>query len=665
MIGTYRHTLWIIILVLIQAGTGSTAAWSQEPPTTITLNDTTETGKLITLAKDISETYPDSSITLLQEAVNRSKQSFFYNGVVTSLSNLAVQYLNKGQYDKSLAAVQEAILYSKGIESVKVKVPNLFNIMSTVYQMQGNYMEASRCLYKAIWTAQSLSFPPDRMASYYNNIGVLLQRIGQMEQGMHYLEQAERIARNETRQDLLATTLMNTGIGYAMQKDWHKSDSCFLAALQIVRGTKGMEEIYHNILLNLGAGYSGRGQNRIALSYLKQALNLRGKIVPYYLNGTLIELGHVYYSMEQYEQAERYLMEALQNGSKAGLNNDMKESHNLLAHIYDKQGDFKKAFAHQRAYLIYKDSIEGREKLNNIAQLEYKYQSVQKDKDLTQKKLLISYQDKQLTRKNLWIISFVSGTIVLILLLIVFYRNYRHRQHLQQVRLQNIEREKQNMEKQLIIGQLKAMIKGEEKERLRIARELHDGIGGMLTAIKMHLDSARKLYPDIAGIPELNDMMHMLQDTSSEVRKTAHNLMPDILVRYHLEQALMVYCENLSKGSLQIDVQFQGDLSQLDKATELLLYRMAQELLQNVVKHANATYAIIQVMLHNGQLSVMVEDNGSGFNVKECNNGFGLENLKYRVQALEGVIAIESGEEQSTTVYISFDYNKLKERVAV
>jgi signal transduction histidine kinase len=156
--------------------------------------------------------------------------------------------------------------------------------------------------------------------------------------------------------------------------------------------------------------------------------------------------------------------------------------------------------------------------------------------------------------------------------------------------------------------------------------------------------------------------MRMLTETASEVRKTAHNLMPDVLIRYDLEKALTLYADDINTSNLlQIDMEFYGALNELNKAMELIVYRMAQELIQNIIKHANASLATIAIMLHENKLSITAEDNGTGFNVSKSNMGFGLQNLQHRVEALHGNIDIQSAEESPTVIFIVFDFTKFKE----
>jgi len=322
-----------------------------------------------------------------------------------------------------------------------------------------------------------------------------------------------------------------------------------------------------------------------------------------------------------------------------------------LAALYLAMGDGDRAYEYQKAYSDLRDSMAGQEREKIVYQLETKYRLSEKEQEFER---VLSRKQGQIREKDTWIISVTTALLLLAALLIVIYRSNKQKQKLLQAKIANTEKARE-------IELLKAMIKGEEQERGRIARELHDGIGGMLAAIKMNFGSARKDYPELAAIEPLHNMSHMLDTASAEIRKTAHNLMPDILTRHNLQKALETFCENINTaGSFYVSLQFHKLSAPIDKAAELMLYRIIQELVQNIIKHACATQAEIQIMEYDGKLSITVEDNGVGFDTEAQYGGFGLQNLKFRVQVLQGYLSITSVKEKNTTVHIEFNLEKLK-----
>lgn len=295
----------------------------------------------------------------------------------------------------------------------------------------------------------------------------------------------------------------------------------------------------------------------------------------------------------------------------------------------------------------------------SLAEWDLKCRTAEKDNKILQSQLQINQQKDKLRNKNSWIAGISAGTLLLAALLVIlfaFYRISRHKHSLQSKQM-SLLRQQQEIE------QLKAMMEGEEKERARIARELHDGIGGMLAALKMNISNIHEKQKNDADKAQLNKALNMLSDTSSEVRKTAHNLLPDILTRHRLEEALLIYCENINiSNALQVQFQFHAQTDDLDKSIELILYRITQELLQNILKHAHATMAWLMIKQLNNKLSIIVEDNGIGFNPEDKTNTFGLLNLQHRISALQGSIDIQSSAERGTTVHVEFDLEQLKKK---
>ncbi len=178
----------------------------------------------------------------------------------------------------------------------------------------------------------------------------------------------------------------------------------------------------------------------------------------------------------------------------------------------------------------------------------------------------------------------------------------------------------------------------------------------MLAAVKMNFAAFRKRHEPYHDQGELTQLLDMLDDTSDEVRKTAHNLMPSILLKHTLGEALITYCSYINaRGSLNIRFQEYQVPRDLPKDFELMVYRTTQELIQNILKHAAATIAVIELEYRDGNFNVTVEDNGKGFDTRQvASQGYGLQNIAFKVQALKGYISIESAPGKGTTISIAF-----------
>jgi len=200
-------------------------------------------------------------------------------------------------------------------------------------------------------------------------------------------------------------------------------------------------------------------------------------------------------------------------------------------------------------------------------------------------------------------------------------------------------------------------LKGEEQERTRLAKDLHDGLGGMLSGIKYSFNTMKgNLIMTPENTQAFERSMDMLDSSIKEMRRVAHNMMPEALVKFGLDTALKDFCNDISKsGALQVSYQSIGfENVQVAQTTAITIYRIVQELINNTMKHAAAKSALVQVALTGNQLSVTVEDDGKGFDTAMLNiaKGIGWINIQSRVDFLKGKMDINSQPGNGTSVLI-------------
>ncbi|HPG08438.1 MAG TPA: sensor histidine kinase [Saprospiraceae bacterium] len=196
--------------------------------------------------------------------------------------------------------------------------------------------------------------------------------------------------------------------------------------------------------------------------------------------------------------------------------------------------------------------------------------------------------------------------------------------------------------KQLEHKNLEAMVEGQEVERMRLARELHDGLGPLMSAIQLKVDQS--ISPPSPGEPdkagELKDLIHTV---SKEIRAVSHALIPGSLLDFGLSPALKSLCERMEQPGLEITYYAPKSVPRLEQAKELGIYRIAQELLHNALKHARANHIHMQLSSDGGNLTLSVEDDGTGMsNLDPADSGIGLRNVRNRTRSLEGTFVLES-----------------------
>lgn len=290
---------------------------------------------------------------------------------------------------------------------------------------------------------------------------------------------------------------------------------------------------------------------------------------------------------------------------------------------------------------------------------EMRYQAEKKEKEIVQLQKSNALQSLSLQKKSTFN-YFLLGSLAAILITgFLGYRNVRHRQQLakQQDELQQQKIRELEKDKQLIA--VDSMLKGQEEERSRLAKDLHDGLGGLLSGVKFSLSNMKNnliITPDNMAVFERS--LDMLDTSIKELRRVAHNMMPEILTKFGLDEAIKEYSNTVNATKL-IAVKYQslGMNRRLDNSTEIIVFRIVQELLNNILKHAGASETFIQLIRENNRLNIVVEDNGKGFNIAllEEGKGVGWANIRSRVEYLKGQLDIHSEPGKGTLVNIEFN----------
>jgi len=288
--------------------------------------------------------------------------------------------------------------------------------------------------------------------------------------------------------------------------------------------------------------------------------------------------------------------------------------------------DFRKAYRYAELNKSYTDSASNIETKNNILNLEAKYKQEKNKKEIASLQLSNTEKELAVVKRNRLLLIGGAGSAILVLFLGMLYRNSRQK---------NIIAEK---DKVLQEEQIRFL----ERQQLLFSTLQHE---------------RKELQQD----PLFTKSYEMVNTASEEVRRVAHNMMPEVLIKLGLVQATQELCNSISAGKLlNVSMQSYGMDKRLNSSTEVMLFRIMQELLNNIIKHSHATEAIIQFNRDGNRLSVTVEDNGRGFNLSETDGKThaGLSSVESRVSYLNGKLSIDSQQEIGTTVMMDFLINE-------
>lgn len=621
----------------------------------IGINDTASISALIRAIHPVDKSNPDSTLPLYRQTMQLSRKLNYSRGLLLSLYYAANIYAEQGRYALALDHYKEAepLCYNKENEGY---LASIYNGIACIYQYTYDYGQSAKYLYKAGLEGRRAN-SDFSYAGVYNNLGFMLSRIGRQQQCFYYLDKAEQLARQQKGQELLVSgILLNKGTIYV---DMGKPDSgaYFLQRSLDISNQHNLVVLKKIALINLGNIYMSGNENEKALSYFTQAQQVKGRINPIYSNAGNAMTGGCYCALGQYDKGFPLLLAALDEAQRLGLGQNIIHINLMLAECYALKKDYTNAYKYHLAYDRLSDSIENKSRDQLVNQYEVKYRTAEKNKEIAEKELYITRQNNYLKKTNFIIGGIGILSLLLGLTTVSLYRSRRHREVMQAQELQLLQQQQK-------IDQFKAVMEGEEKERSRIARELHDGLGGMMAAVKMNYSMLQNNYEQLAlqnpgiDMQDFEEIHEMLDDVNNELRRTAYNLMPAILSMHGIAEALKMYIDPINAYKhLYINLQINGEPRIADKFFELSLYRIIQELVQNVLKHAGATNTLIQLTFTADNITLLVKDNGKGFDTTRSGTGLGLKNIQFRVQSFGGEMSISSTASTGTSVFIKFDKN--------
>lgn len=611
----------------------STTLTNNETRSISTVPDTATLKDQMHIASSAWDKNQDSIKTVLLQIARRCLMQQYYKGAVDIFTFLGNALSSNAQYDSSLYYLKQALFYS-------YKLPTNYEVTEVYVYMAGSYYHLSKLdtaalyIYKALANVE-LGQTKNYRASYlaYKFIAAFWLNNENIENAQPYLDKAEKIALRGKDKGNLADALCSKAAVYSRRGMEDSAIFYYEAALK-------RKHIYPLTRLDanasLGKIYVRSRQAEKAIPYLLEGLRL-ARASKRQKNITQINsyLGAAYVQLGDHTKAAEILKNVIDSASISGIDKDIVKAYRNLAAAYHNSKDFEQSSEQLFKTLELQDSLHNKENMEMLGRLEMKYRIAEKDRALAQKQLQITQQQSDIKERNFFIAVIIGGVAFLSALFFGIWRSRKKKEE---------------------IVRLHSMFRGEEKERTRIAHELHDGIISELAAVKMQFNAFEYQIREREQTDDLKEAMAQLEEITEELRKTSHNLMPEILIQSGIEIAVRSFCEKLMKNRVsRIAFQSYGEIPRLDLEFELTIYRIIQELVQNAFKHANASHVLVQLSGEGQLLTVTVEDNGKGIEDKQDTDGMGLNNIRTRVKALDGHITIESSEESGTSAYLEFN----------
>jgi signal transduction histidine kinase len=552
---------------------------------------------------------PNEAIVDFTESYKKYRIAKDSAGMANLGNALGVMYYKLGIYDSSLFRYLDALRIAENLELTNI-LGKVYLNLGTLYDVMGEPGKAKSSFRKSI-PYNEMANSRINVVKAIHNIGNILVQEGDYDSAWTIYNKALEINLEMNYAEGIADAY--TGLGDVTDRwgDYTKAHDFFEKAK------------YHYESINHSEG--------ICISHINLGRNER-------------QLGNFSKALNDFDRA-------LYIAREAGFLNREAESMKNICDLNALMGDYKLAYENTWELIVLRDSILNEKKQKTIADLELKYEKEKQNARILALSNENLGKEVELERKTRQRNTYLFSGLAIVLLLSFIFAYYSQRTRKNRIiaeqRIQQLEEEKKLLA-------ARSIVEGQEEERKRIAKELHDGLGVLLSSAKMHFTSIRDKTPE--ALPMIEKAAKLLEQASGDVRRISHNMMPGLLTKYGLYEALEDLMEQVDDmEGIQAEVNIAGEQERLKENTEIMLYRIIQEMVNNTLKHANAKRMVLNISITPGNLEVEFTDDGKGFELEEKRKlkSLGLTSIESRIRFLNGTVDVNTSPGKGTSYSFS------------
>jgi two-component system, NarL family, sensor kinase len=650
------------------------------------------------------------AIGLLEQAAATFAQLGRCQARGSAVNDLANMYIYLADLPKATQMHQQALGIRRACGDARGVVASTSNL-GYLLKEQGKYREAADYYFQALRQAEQIQFQQG-IQQQLLNLGVVFWRIKDYPQALNYYQQSLAVQKKRDDRATQAITLDMIAILYAEQGQVRQALDMSTQAAEIYRASGETLQLAINLgsrgeyALQLGEYATAKQMLAQSLALSQQMGNQKNLASEY------LSLGKCYTKLGQPDSALLMLKTARQLATQARQPEQVRGADLALSEAHTALGNHQQALAHYQQHIALRDSLDRADRAKEINTLNAQYQTEKKEQQiallnkqtqvqglqLERGRLLASSQELQLGRQQTEIekkdlqnqnqalalanqqadiktarlenaqkqgqiralaaanelkslqvsrrnVALAGAVAVLLLGLGLGYLLYRQRQTQHRAALAQQQARQQAQSVQ-------AVLEAEERERRRIATDLHDGVGQVIMAAKMNLATLDGQWQHPQAPALFTKALALADEAAREVRAISHQMMPAALAHQGLAEALRELAHRTDRPGLAVRLRVQGEPGRLPAPTETALYRMAQELLNNAVKHAQATQIDIELAHQAGAVTLAVTDNGRGLPPHAPASGLGLANLRHRAAYLHGHLELGPAAGQGTRAQV-------------
>ena len=571
-----------------------------------------------------------------------------------NLSNITGDYKNTIKYSSEAISLLHKFKIEKGLAAC-------YNIMASAYKHLGEYPKAidyfMQCLSYSEKTNDKI-----QEANAYQNIATLYLLQKEYKKSAENLDRAANLYRELGDDDGVLTTLFNFANILKEEGKFDQARTHYKTILDY-REREGNKAVIAYVNINLSQMLVEEERCGEAVVALKKTLGLL-KELKFHSDIAIVlnDLGLCEAKLGHKKEAINYFKEALVIGDEQSLSVYKSDIYKNLAQLYQEEKNFEKALEFYQKGVATVADQKTLDKEKYVAKIQEGYETQLKEARILllekeQKLSEVELQKVELTVKRQRIVrnAFIAGFILVLIILIILRLSYVKRLRIQKkLNLQQEENAKQkitDMMKDHKLSVIERYQEGQDEERSRLSREIHDGIGSDLAGIKIAFEHYTENHKD-----ELQSkrIANAINNACVDVRSLSHQLHPLSFSKIGFISFLTDFIDQITKKSkLDIQTYFfpEEDIDKLPAELLADAYRIVQELINNILKHAEATKADVQLTKHEDHLNIVITDNGKGF-IKNKKQGIGLRNIKERLQKIKGTLDIDSGSSHGTSITI-------------
>ena len=604
--------------------------------------DSTVVKSLSDLCWDYRFKSSDSALLFGSRALELAGKIGYQKGIAQAYNDMAIIYIDRANYQHASKYLDEAMKIRIQMND-QSGMASLYNKLGIIHQKQGRLKEALENQLSALKIYQKLG--QDKWIGYtYNNIAIIHQNLDNTEKALEYHKKALEYRMKLNDKTGEATSYSNMANIFTRLHDTISAVSYYQKALDMARSLKN-EELISGNLSNISNIYMGRREYGTALRHFEESLAIREKLGDSKgISSTLSRIGTVYTETGRYREAYGALNRSLKIARDISVVEEEMSALLGLAKLRALTHQLDSSFVLMKEYISMKDSVYDARIKQQILDLQSQYENDQ---------LALDFELMRKEKENA-VIKLRQRKIELLLVVLILititgagtFEFYRHKQKQKVL----VATEKLN-EQEIRIN---AVLEAQEDERRRIAKELHDGVGQTLCAIKMNYQSLRGKLSEEKNFPEYQKIDQMLDQVGSEVRSISHQMIPKELEQFGLLPAIEGMMKlNLENSHLKYLFENSGWSGRLSDSVELAIFRILQELVSNCIKHSRAGQLSVQLLWLTTHVVLVVSDDGVGFDVaNKEKSGIGMLNIASRVDSVKGHLFYDSTPETGTAVTI-------------